>query len=213
MSDAISTLPTNAANARTMTEHRTALRIENRRGLPADIAYLLDRYPRAGWQRDASFAGMASMWLEHHDWLRDVGAMLRKATADYRETDENPADFRAFFAPRLRWFLQRLEGHHGIEDEVAFPAFRALDPRLVIGMDLLEEDHGTIHQLLVSSAGSGAALVEALRSGRDASRSLADAFASDADRLLDFLMRHLHDEEDLVIPVILDQGGTLPGFG
>jgi len=192
---------------------RTRLRIENRRGLPPDIAYLLAKYPRAGWPLDGNFQGMASSWLEHHDWLRDVGGLLRKSTAAYREADEDPAVFRAFFAPRLRWFLERLEGHHGIEDAVAFPAFRALDRRLVIGMDILEEDHGTIHQLLVAAADSGAALVEALRSGRDAARGAADAYAANADRLLDFLVRHLDDEEDLVIPTILDQGGTLPGFG
>lgn len=197
-----------------MTEHdRIALRIENRRGLPADIAYLLQKYPRAAWPRDGGFDGIASAWLEHHDWFRDVGGLLRKGTEAYREADEDPAAFRAFFAPRLRWFLQRLEGHHGIEDEAAFPVFRALDRRLVIGMDLLEEDHGTIHQLLVSTVESGAALAKALPSGRDAARTAADAYAANADRLLDYLMRHLHDEEDLVIPTILDQGGTLPGFG
>ena len=196
-----------------MTEHdRSALRIENRRGLPADIAYLLARYPRSGWPLDGGFQGIASAWLEHHDWFRDLGGILQQATAAYRATDEDPAAFRAFFAPRLRWFLQRLEGHHGIEDEAAFPVFRGLDRRLVIGMDLLEEDHGTIHHLLVASADSGAALVGALSSGRDAARTAADAYAADADRLLDYLMRHLHDEEDLVIPTILDQGGTLPGF-
>lgn len=198
-----------------MTGHdRTLLRIENRQGLPADVAYLLEKYPRAGWPLDGGFNGIASSWLEHHDWFRDVGSTLLKTTTAYRETEgEDPELFRAFFAPRLRWFLQRLEGHHGIEDEVAFPAFRALDRRLAIGMDLLEEDHGTIHHLLVASAESGAELVAALVSGRDAARSAADAYAANADRLLDFLLRHLHDEEDLVVPTILDQGGTLPGLG
>ena len=40
----------------------------------------------------------------------------------------------------------------------------------------------------------------------DARRAATDAYADASDRLIRFLVRHLEDEEDLIMPVILDQG-------
>ena len=40
----------------------------------------------------------------------------------------------------------------------------------------------------------------------DALRKATDRYADDSDRLVQSLHRHLDDEEDLIVPVILDQG-------
>ena len=189
-----------------------ALRLENRDRLPAGIAYLLAKFPRPGWPGDDNFDGIASHWIAHHDRLRDVGGLLQASTASFREGALQPAEFRAFLAPRLRWFLQILEGHHHFEDTYLFPPFRALDPRLVSGMDLLEQDHETIHHHLEASAASGQLLLQALAADGDAARRAADAHADQSGKLLHFMMRHLDDEEDLVIPTILDRGGRIPGI-
>ena len=42
--------------------------------------------------------------------------------------------------------------------------------------------------------------------GDDARRAAADLYANASDRLVAGLMRHLDDEEDPIVPVILDQG-------
>jgi hypothetical protein len=84
-------------------------------------------------------------------------------THDFREGQLNAASFRQQFAPHLRHFLQHLDGHHQIEDGHYFPRFRALDTRMIVGFDLLENDHDIIHDRLLDTATSGQALIAALR--------------------------------------------------
>jgi len=172
--------------------------------LPDDIAYLREKYPRETWDGHRNFGETARFWLQMHDMFRELGGMLKTATAGFREGQAAPDQFHRFFAPRLNYFLSHLEGHHSIEDYSYFPLFRSKDKRLIVGFDLLENDHEVIHDLLLASAETGQKLVEALRAEDDSSRFAADAYSDNADRLLDWLIRHLDDEEDLVVPSILE---------
>lgn len=185
--------------------HDSPLWLPNRRGkLPADIAFLREKYPRRGWEEHRNFGISARFWLERHDMFRELGGLLEQGTADFRAGDLTPDQFHRFFAPRLAYFLNHLQGHHQVEDETYFPLFRARDRRLIVGFDLLEEDHEVIHEKLVAAAGTGQAFIEALQQEGDARRFAADAYADNADRLLAWLLRHLDDEEDLVVPAILE---------
>ncbi len=172
--------------------------------LPADIAYLLAKYPREDWPVHDNFAGMAESWIQRHDFFRELGGMLKTRTAQWREEPGDPAQFQRFLSSRLNLFLGHLEGHHNVEDYAYFPRFRALDPRLVIGFDLLENDHGVIHEQLDLAARSGEAFYQALFDGTDAARTAADDYAETQDRLVGWLLRHLKDEEDLLVPAILE---------
>lgn len=176
-----------------------------RRGrLPADIAYLVAKYPRETWPRHDNFEGMARGWVDRHNMFRELGGMLKTATAQFREGELSPEAFQRFFAPRLDMFLGHLEGHHHIEDSAYFPLFRAKDKRLIVGFDLLENDHEVIHAQLLASAESANALMAALHEEGDTRRFAADGYADSADRLLGWLLRHLEDEEDLIVPTILE---------
>ena len=177
--------------------HRTAK-------LPPDISYLREKYPRESWDEHRNFGQTAQFWLQMHDMFRELGGMLKAATADFREQDSDPEQFQRFLAPRLGYFLNHLQGHHEIEDNSYFPLFRSADKRLIVGFDLLENDHEVIHEKLIASAETGQALIEALHSEGSAARFAADAYAQNADLLLDWLLRHLDDEEDLVVPAILE---------
>jgi hemerythrin-like domain-containing protein len=117
-----------------------------------------------------------------------------------------PEAFRRFFAPRLRFFLQNLEGHHQIEDLHFFPLFRTAEKRLVKGFDVLESDHEAIHAEIIRTVESANDLLRTIESDDDARRKATDAYADASEKLLKFLVRHLDDEEDLIMPVILDQG-------
>lgn len=172
--------------------------------LPDDIAYLRAKYPRETWDQHRNFGQTAQFWLQMHDMFRELGGMLKSATARFREGGIDPADFQRFFAPRLRYFLGHLEGHHNVEDYNYFPLFRSHDKRLIVGFDLLEEDHHVIHEQLAKAAESGQAFLAALHVEGDARRFAADAYADSSDKLLDWLLRHLDDEEDLVVPSILE---------
>ena len=60
--------------------------------------------------------------------------------------------------------------------------------------------------LIVASIDAARTLLQALAQGGDAQRHAADAYSGVTDRLLDLLGRHLADEEDLVIPGMLEHG-------
>jgi hemerythrin-like domain-containing protein len=180
------------------------LLLPNRSGLPSEIAYLRSRYPKPQWRAHRNFGEMTAFWLKVHDALRGWGANLKRMTHDFREGRLDAASFRQQFAPYLGHFLQHLDGHHQIEDGHYFPRFRALDTRMIAGFDLLENDHAIIHDRLLDTATSGQALIAALATGDTAARRVAAAYTDNADRLLDYLLRHLADEEDLVVPGILE---------
>ena len=183
------------------------VQLPTRRGLPDDIAYLRAAYPRAQWRSLANYGEMADFWLQMHDSLRRQGGQLKQST-DAFGRGEWPAgaDFPSVFVPRFNQFLGHLNGHHQIEDSAYFPRFRALDLRMGVGFAILEADHRLIHEQIVASVDAARTLLQALAHGEDAQRRAADAYSGVADRLLDLLGRHLADEEDLVIPGILEHG-------
>lgn len=175
-----------------------------RAGLSGDIAYLRETHPAPSWRGHANYGEMADFWLQVHHSLRHHGRELAAATQAFRDDGADAAAFGQFFIPRFNQFIQHLHGHHQIEDEAYFPRFRALDPRMVAGFDLLEHDHGLIHLQLLATVGSARELLAALPQGGDAQRGAIDVYAAASTSLLDLLLRHLADEEDLVIPAILE---------
>lgn len=177
-----------------------------RTGLPDDLKVLLEKYPRAGWDLQHHIGDLGRFWLERHDAFRGLGGALVASIDALREERVATADFARWFAPRLNHFLGDLQGHHLIEDHQYFPRFAAADRRLAAGFGLLEEDHHVIHELLETNAATGREFYEALVTGDARLAYARDAYATQAERLLKGLMRHLEDEEDLIIPLLMEQG-------
>lgn len=182
------------------------LGLERRDGLPADLLYLLAKYPRESWAGHDNIHGLASMWLQRHDMFRELGGVLTTAIAEYREGRNDARAFAGFFAPRLEFFLGQLNGHHQVEDLHYFPAFARAESRLKRGFDILDRDHHHIHDALETNAETANAFLRALGGGEDRQRFAADAYAGQNERLVAMLARHLDDEEDLIVPLILDRG-------
>ena len=179
--------------------------LDRRDGIPDTIAYLRADYPKPAWRSHRNFGELSAFWLQVHDHLRAHGAEVGRLTAAFREGQVDPDSFQRAFVPALNQFLQHLNGHHQIEDRHYFPKFRALDPRMGAGFDLLDADHHHIHDALLAAARSGQALLDAVRQAPDA-RPAADRHAAEAGQLLALLTRHLADEEDLVLPAMLHHG-------
>lgn len=180
--------------------------LEHRTGLPADLLRLLETYPRDSWAAHDNIHGLASMWLQRHDMFREIGGVLTGAIADYREGRSDARAFAGFFAPRLQFFLGQLNGHHQVEDLHYFPAFARAERRLQRGFDILDRDHHLIHDALAQTAETANAFLRALGEDEDRRRFAADAYAGQNERLVAMLARHLDDEEDLIVPLILDRG-------
>lgn len=187
------------------------LHLETRAGLPDDLRYLVAKYPRGEWQAHDNIQGMAGFWLQRHDMFRDMGGLLTTAIGDYREGRKDAKEFAAFFAPRLNFFLGNLDGHHNVEDHHYFPIFAAAETRLKRGFEVLDADHHMIHDALERNAETANAFLRALEESDDKQRFAADAYADENSRLIAMLKRHLDDEEDLIIPLILDRGDQALG--
>jgi hypothetical protein len=187
------------------------LHLETRPGLPDDLRYLAEQYPRGEWQAHDNIHGMAGFWLQRHDMFRDMGGLLTGAIGDYREGRKNAKEFAAFFAPRLNHFLGNLDGHHNVEDHHYFPIFAAAESRLRRGFEVLDADHHLIHDALERNAETANGFLRALQESEDKQRFAADAYADENSRLIAMLKRHLDDEEDLIIPLILDRGDRALG--
>ncbi len=183
----------------------------HRTGLPPDLRYLVEKYPRETWQEHENINGMAGMWLQRHDMFRELGGMLSGGIANYREGRLTAPQFASWFAPRLNFLLGNLDGHHRIEDEVYFPKFAEAENRMKRGFDILDGDHHQIHEALEANAETANAFLRALQESEDRQRWAADAYAVENDKLVAMLMRHLADEEDIIIPLILDRGDSAFG--
>lgn len=188
------------------------LDLDSRAGWPDDLRLFLDRYPRDVWPTHANLGEMARFWLDIHNGFRDLGESLKAGTLEFREGGKTAAEYRAWFQPRLRYFLTGLQGHHQIEDHQFFPLFGAAEPRLVRGFDVLETDHETIHQAMVDVVGAANGFLQVTESDRDALIRSADGYSEATDALLKKLLHHLDDEEDLIIPLILDRGERALGI-
>jgi hemerythrin-like domain-containing protein len=183
-----------------------SLKLDARVGWPPELRVLLERYPREVWAGHANLGEIARFWLDRHNGFRELGGVLLDATAEFREGRLPPDQFRRFFAPRLQFFLQGLEGHHQIEDHHYFPVFRAAETRLLKGFDVLEGDHEVLHENIMRVVGAANALLGRMESDADTLRAATDHYADASERLVQTMGRHLDDEEDLIVPVILDQG-------
>lgn len=186
--------------------------LEIRSGLPEELRWLADNYPRESWQRHDNIHGMAQMWLQRHDMFRELGGMLIAGIADYREGRHDAQGFARWFAPRLNYFLGNLDGHHNVEDHHYFPVFANAEKRLKRGFEILDADHHLIHEALERNAETANAFIRSLQENEDRQRYAADSYADENARLVAMLTRHLADEEDLIIPLILDRGDRALGI-
>ena len=161
---------------------------------------------REKWEAHANLGEMARFWLSQHAMFRELSGTIEKVTEQFRVGGLPPIEFARQFVPRLQFILDQLNVHHQIEDFHYFPILRAADARLAIGFDVLEGDHDHIHGDMARTAETANALLQALRSDSDTLRRCSDGCADASAVLLKGLIHHLDDEEDLVVPLILDRG-------
>lgn len=99
-----------------------------------------------------------------------------------------------------------MQGHHQIEDFEYFPEFRRAEPRLAAGFDRLEREHARLNiSVDAAVAALGELRATAERAAEPATLKLAaQRYVDAAATLRANLLRHLHDEENLVVPLLLE---------
>ena len=175
------------------------LALGRRAGLPDAWQVLVRELPRLDWPAHPRFHGLASFWLERHLDFRRVNGMLAQDLAARLAGRMDPDDHARRLARLGGHLLDSLHGHHMIEDAEYFPMMAQMDARVARGFDLLDADHQALDGWLHRFADSAN---DVLRGKADAPQRLADALAGFAA----MLERHLEDEEDIVIPLILKSG-------
>jgi iron-sulfur cluster repair protein YtfE (RIC family) len=175
-----------------------------RSGLPDALRVLLSDYPREAWESHPRFSALIRFWLDRHLMFRRMQGLLVAETRGFIDGDRDPQAFAAGLARLGGMFVNELHGHHAIEDHHYFPVLRGLDPRIEAGFDLLDADHLAIDPLLHALADRANAVLSA--TGAAEARAPAGLLLDELVRFDRFLDRHLVDEEELVVPVILDRG-------
>lgn len=182
-----------------------ALALARRSGWPEDLRVLVARYPREQWDNHPNLGEMARFWLSRHAMFRELSTAIEQIAAHFRAGKLPPEEFAHQFVPRLQFMLDQLNVHHQIEDLHYFPIFRVADERLARGFDVLEGDHHHIHAGMARTAETANALLHSLQGDGDTMRRCGDGYADASAALLKGLAQHLDDEEDLIVPLILDR--------
>jgi iron-sulfur cluster repair protein YtfE (RIC family) len=180
--------------------------IDTRSGLPQEMQTLLRTLPRDGWHGHPHFAQSIQNWMGAHQGFRKLAAYVHKdseAFLDRRIADTDYADRLAHYGHIL---VRNLHGHHSWEDRSFFPELEAADPRFAAGLDMLETDHVALDGLLDSFTRQGNRTVQLARLDPTQMPEEAKRIRDTAERLRGFLQRHLTDEEDLVVPILLHHG-------
>jgi iron-sulfur cluster repair protein YtfE (RIC family) len=177
------------------------LALDVRSGLPDALRVLAERYPRPGWEAHPHFSELTRFWLDRHLMFRRLQRMLVTETEGYLDRGREPRGYGGGLARLAGMFLNELHGHHIVEDVHYFPLLKGLESRLETGFDLLDADHQALDGAIRGLAEATNALLPALRDGQPVSAGSLHGRLLGFGRLLD---RHLTDEEELVVPVILD---------
>ena len=183
-----------------------ALALAEREGWPPELRALIERYPREAWSGHENLGQTCQFWLSRHAMFRELAASIEDATLRHRDGKLPAPEFARYFAPRLQFFLEQLHVHHQIEDFHYFPIFRRAEERLVRGFDVLESDHAALHHDIETTIAAANGLLRGLSADADALARATDAYATASGALFRGLKRHLDDEEDLIVPIILDRG-------
>lgn len=184
--------------------------LPQRGALPDDLTFLLKKYPREEWPGNPKLGQTGAFWLQRHGMFRELGGLLLNGTTSYWEEKIGADDFRQWFIPRLQFFLSSLNDHHRIEDTAYFPAFQKAEPNLARGFEILDQDHHILHDAIERQVQTVNTLLQTEAGQADALRRAADAHATASVSMVTMLQRHLDDEEDLIIPLLMDRGeGTI----
>ncbi len=177
--------------------------VDTRQGLPDEMQFLLRDYPRDVWPDHPNFASSIQNWMGAHTMFRALSSYVLEDTEAFIDNKMDDQIYAQKLAKYGDLLLRNLHGHHNWEDRKFFPELGAAEGRLMAGLEMLEADHAALDATLDRFQRSANRVVQlAHLSPVDMRREVGDVESSAAD-ISAILARHLSDEEDLVVPIIL----------
>lgn len=187
----------------TLAAESDPLALATRSGLPEALRVLLEDYPREAWEADPGFGQLIRFWLDRHMMFRNLSARM---TEDAQTAVEGNTDQQRYAAGLSRvggMFVNNLHGHHQVEDAHYFPVLSQHDSRLDRGFAMLDADHHALDGQLAGFVTRANAVLQAEGAAR---QTATGRFLDELGTLAPLLERHLTDEEDLIVPVLLRYG-------
>ena len=187
----------------------TQTEISLRKGLPEYLRKLSKHYPREVWEKHSNFNDLTRFWLSRHVMFRELIQRLQQdsqAILANEDNNQGQSNHNHTLSRLTGFMLSQLHEHHNIEDHHYFPMLIPFDADLRNGFDILDKDHQALDKNIEDLASKTNQLLTALQSGRNIQQS-AERLLQTQAKFDGFLDRHLSDEEELVIPIILEYGG------
>ena len=171
--------------------------------MPAEMQILLNEYPRDSWDEHPGFKDKTKQWIGAHQMFRDLGEAIRVETEhfiDKTRSSENFADSLSRFGNGL---VRTLHGHHTWEDRNYFPELSMADSRFDAGLEILEKDHETMDAILINFTETANRVIKLVDLDLEQARDEAGRLHDVTEAIEGLLQRHLSDEEELAVPIIL----------
>lgn len=181
----------------------TTYDIHARQGLPQEMQLLLRDYPREDWPGHPNFATATQNWMRAHQMFRQLGDIIVKDTEKLLEKEMETKRYASRLSHYGNQLVNNLHGHHHWEDHSFFPELEAADPRFLRGLEMLETDHTEMDALLNTFTDAANRYLQLERLSPKETREELPAMLKAGESIKRFLGRHLADEEDLVVPIIL----------
>lgn len=181
------------------------LALETRTGLPDALRVLVAEHPRNGWENDPGFDALIQFWLDRHIMFRRVLAQMTSQTQSLLDSKLDGMDFGRSLSRYGGMFVNGLHEHHTVEDQHYFPRLVGKDSRVSKGFDILEKDHHALDRHLSDFVEKANTTLKSLQNPTPM-RNAAGGLHDQLDLLSRLLDRHLTDEEELIVPIILVHG-------
>lgn len=177
--------------------------IHHRKGLPPEMQTLLRDLPRDSWPDHPNFARATQNWIGAHRGFRQLGSFILTDTQAFLDQEKEARSYAGHLGYYGNMLVRNLHGHHTWEDRSYFPELAAADPRFERGLDMLENDHLEMDILLERFTQQANRVIKLSTLEPAQMEEEAKPLRDTSEALNRFLTRHLTDEEDLVVPIIL----------
>lgn len=171
--------------------------------LPDEMRVLLDEYPREAWDAHPNFKQATRNWLGAHKMFRALSKAVREDAEQYLDKQIDPQDYVARLSYRGNALVGNLHGHHGWEDYSYFPELSAADSRFDAGLQILENDHLVLDEVLNDFTDAAIRTLTFIKSDEKAAFDEVGRVYEGAQIIEKLLTRHLQDEEELAVPIII----------
>ena len=172
-------------------------------GMPEGMRILLETYPRETWEAHPGFRDKTRHWLGAHQMFRRLAELIRGRTEHFLDRDVDAQEFAALLSRYGSALVGNLHGHHGWEDLEYFPELSAADPRFDRGLEILEQDHKDLDGILDSFAQTANRVIKLVHLDEAQAYDHTGELLEQSQAIETLLQRHLGDEEDLAVPIIL----------